>query len=83
MTFWEYTSTGLTSLDADEACPLCGHVKMDDDHRLQCTGPHEFSTDDVVILSGLASNGQRAKPGRWINKYIDSFLPSQIVKNFS
>ncbi|GFU42961.1 uncharacterized protein TNCV_3141071 [Trichonephila clavipes] len=24
-------------LAVDEACPLCDHVKMDDDHLLQCT----------------------------------------------
>ncbi|GFV51250.1 reverse transcriptase [Trichonephila clavipes] len=31
----EYTSTGLA---ANEACPLCGHARMDGDHLPQCTG---------------------------------------------
>ncbi|GFU27553.1 cuticle protein 10.9 [Trichonephila clavipes] len=45
MTFWEYTSTGLA---ADGACPLCGHVRMDGDHLLQCTELDEYSADDIV-----------------------------------
>ncbi|GFT79934.1 reverse transcriptase [Trichonephila clavipes] len=34
-------------LAADEACPLCGHARMDSDHLLQCTGIDEYPTDDV------------------------------------
>ncbi|GFT50784.1 reverse transcriptase [Trichonephila clavipes] len=34
-------------LAADEACSFCGHVRMDGDHLLQCTGLDEYPTDDV------------------------------------
>ncbi|GFV81688.1 reverse transcriptase [Trichonephila clavipes] len=35
-------------LAANEACPLCGHARMEGDHLLQCTGPNEHPTDDIV-----------------------------------
>ncbi|GFV53787.1 reverse transcriptase [Trichonephila clavipes] len=35
-------------LAADEACWFCGHVRMDGDHLLQCTGLDEYPTDDIV-----------------------------------
>ncbi|GFS65553.1 reverse transcriptase [Trichonephila clavipes] len=35
-------------LAVDEACPLCGHARMDGDHLLECTGLDEYPTDDVV-----------------------------------
>ncbi|GFU90622.1 reverse transcriptase [Trichonephila clavipes] len=35
-------------LAANEACPLCGHARMDGDHLLQCTGVDEYPTDDIV-----------------------------------
>ncbi|GFX36103.1 reverse transcriptase [Trichonephila clavipes] len=35
-------------LAADEACPLCGHDKMDGDHLFQCTVLDEYPTDDIV-----------------------------------
>ncbi|GFV64922.1 reverse transcriptase [Trichonephila clavipes] len=33
---------------ANEACPLCGHARMDRDHLLKCTGLVEYSADDIV-----------------------------------
>ncbi|GFV93425.1 reverse transcriptase [Trichonephila clavipes] len=33
---------------ANEACPLCGHARMDGDHLLECTGLVEYLTDDIV-----------------------------------
>ncbi|GFS81933.1 hypothetical protein TNCV_2497201 [Trichonephila clavipes] len=30
---------------AVEACPPCGHARMDCEYLLQCTGPDEYSTD--------------------------------------
>ncbi|GFX46254.1 hypothetical protein TNCV_1371961 [Trichonephila clavipes] len=27
---------------ANEACPICGHVRMDGDHLLQCTGLDKY-----------------------------------------
>ncbi|GFW41610.1 reverse transcriptase [Trichonephila clavipes] len=52
----DVTSFRLTSehdfywfgLAADEACPLCGHSRMDDEHLFQCSGLDEYPTDDVV-----------------------------------
>ncbi|GFY27333.1 reverse transcriptase [Trichonephila clavipes] len=35
-------------LAADEACPLCGHARMDGDHLLQCTGLDEYTIEDIV-----------------------------------
>ncbi|GFX37671.1 reverse transcriptase [Trichonephila clavipes] len=35
-------------LAADEACPLCSHVRMDGDHLLQCTRLDEYPTDVIV-----------------------------------
>ncbi|GFW55678.1 uncharacterized protein TNCV_120621 [Trichonephila clavipes] len=40
------------SVDANEACPICGHARMDSDYLLQCTRLDE---------GGSASNGQEAK----------------------
>ncbi|GFV91696.1 reverse transcriptase [Trichonephila clavipes] len=34
-------------LTADEAYPLCVHVKMDGDHLLQCIGLDEYPIDDI------------------------------------
>ncbi|GFX10073.1 reverse transcriptase [Trichonephila clavipes] len=36
------------SLAANEACPLCGHDRMDGDHLLQCTGLDKYPTNDIV-----------------------------------
>ncbi|GFY30877.1 reverse transcriptase [Trichonephila clavipes] len=46
----DFSGVHLHWLDmaADEACPLCGHAIMDDDHLLQCTGLNEYPTDDIV-----------------------------------
>ncbi|GFW43265.1 reverse transcriptase [Trichonephila clavipes] len=33
---------------ANEACPICGHISMDGNHLLQCTGFDEYPTDDIV-----------------------------------
>ncbi|GFX67640.1 reverse transcriptase [Trichonephila clavipes] len=33
---------------ANDACPLCGHARMDGDHLLQCTVLDEYATDDIV-----------------------------------
>ncbi|GFX19032.1 reverse transcriptase [Trichonephila clavipes] len=33
---------------ANEACPLCGHARMDGDHLLQCTGLDEYPADNIV-----------------------------------
>ena len=35
-------------LAADEACPLCGHMRMDGDHLGQCSALHQHPTDDIV-----------------------------------
>ncbi|GFW69993.1 reverse transcriptase [Trichonephila clavipes] len=35
-------------LAADEACPSCGHARMDSNHLLQCTGLDEYLIDGIV-----------------------------------
>ncbi|GFT20570.1 reverse transcriptase [Trichonephila clavipes] len=35
-------------LVADEACPLCGHGRMDGHHLLQCTGRDEYPTYSIA-----------------------------------
>ncbi|GFV42204.1 reverse transcriptase [Trichonephila clavipes] len=40
--------SGVYLLAANEACPLCGHARIDVDHLLQCTGLDEYPTDDMV-----------------------------------
>ncbi|GFU56425.1 reverse transcriptase [Trichonephila clavipes] len=55
------------SHSADEACLLCGHLRIDGDHQFQCTGLDEYPMiDDVVSWywedgQWSASNGQVAK----------------------
>ncbi|GFV39499.1 reverse transcriptase [Trichonephila clavipes] len=36
------------SVATDEACPLCGHARMDGNHLLQCTRLDEYPADDIV-----------------------------------
>ncbi|GFY19606.1 reverse transcriptase [Trichonephila clavipes] len=36
------------SVDANEACPLCDHARMDGDLLLQRTGLDEYPPDDIV-----------------------------------
>ncbi|GFT39220.1 reverse transcriptase [Trichonephila clavipes] len=36
------------SVAANEACPLCGHARMDGDYLLQCTGLDEYPANDIV-----------------------------------
>ncbi|GFU46667.1 hypothetical protein TNCV_1546751 [Trichonephila clavipes] len=45
MTFWEYH---WLSLAADEVCSLCGHIRMDGDHLLQCTELKEYPAGGIV-----------------------------------
>ncbi|GFS98627.1 uncharacterized protein TNCV_2987531 [Trichonephila clavipes] len=59
MTFWEYSSTGLA---ANEACPICGHAKMDGDHLVQCTGFDEYPADDIVSCD---------EAHFWLNGYVN------------
>ncbi|GFV92913.1 reverse transcriptase [Trichonephila clavipes] len=33
---------------ANEACPICGHARMDGDHLLQCTGLDEYPAEDIT-----------------------------------
>ncbi|GFX84888.1 reverse transcriptase [Trichonephila clavipes] len=33
---------------ANEACPLCGHVRINDNHLPQCTGLAEYTADGIV-----------------------------------
>ncbi|GFW42441.1 hypothetical protein TNCV_240381 [Trichonephila clavipes] len=33
---------------ANEACPLCGHARMDGDPLLQYSGSVEYPADDIV-----------------------------------
>ncbi|GFW32295.1 reverse transcriptase [Trichonephila clavipes] len=54
MTFWEYTSTGLTW--------LCGHARMDGELLLQCTGLDKYPTDDVVSRYWEARRQMVKKP---------------------
>ncbi|GFV80441.1 transposable element Tc1 transposase [Trichonephila clavipes] len=35
-------------LAAEQASPICGHFRMDDDHLFQCTGLDESPIDDNV-----------------------------------
>ncbi|GFT50647.1 reverse transcriptase [Trichonephila clavipes] len=35
-------------LAANEACPLCSHVRMVGDFLIQCSGLDEYPTDDIV-----------------------------------
>ncbi|GFU39540.1 reverse transcriptase [Trichonephila clavipes] len=39
---------------ANEACPTCGHARIDDDHLLQCTGLDEYPADDIVSRELIA-----------------------------
>ncbi|GFT68955.1 reverse transcriptase [Trichonephila clavipes] len=52
-------------VDANEACPFSGHVKMDGAHLLQCTGLVEYPTDDIVSWYWEAWH-QEAKPSTGI-----------------
>ncbi|GFV89136.1 reverse transcriptase [Trichonephila clavipes] len=36
------------SVAANEACPICGHARMDCDHLLQCTGLDEYPAVDIM-----------------------------------
>ncbi|GFW32124.1 reverse transcriptase [Trichonephila clavipes] len=47
---------------ANEACPLCGHVRMDGDHLLQCTGRDEYSAEDIVCRYWEARRQMVKKP---------------------
>ncbi|GFY31100.1 reverse transcriptase [Trichonephila clavipes] len=33
---------------ANEACPICGHARMEGDNLLQCTGLDEYLADEIV-----------------------------------
>ncbi|GFW42646.1 reverse transcriptase [Trichonephila clavipes] len=47
---------------ANEACPLCGHARMDGDLLLQCTGLVEYPADDIVCRYWEAWRQMVTKP---------------------
>ncbi|GFX30048.1 hypothetical protein TNCV_2617591 [Trichonephila clavipes] len=47
---------------ANEACPLCGNARMDDDQLLQCTGLDAYTNDDVVSRYWEARRQMVKKP---------------------
>ncbi|GFT68271.1 reverse transcriptase [Trichonephila clavipes] len=49
-------------VDANEACPLCGHARMVGDHLLQCTGLLEYPADDIVSRYWEAQRQMVKKP---------------------
>ncbi|GFX20837.1 hypothetical protein TNCV_78921 [Trichonephila clavipes] len=61
-------------LAADEACPLYGHVIMNGDHLLQCTGLDEYPTGDVVSLYWVARRQMVNNPSTGVGKISKTFL---------
>ncbi|GFX97363.1 reverse transcriptase [Trichonephila clavipes] len=51
---------------ANEACPLCGHVRMDGDHLLQCTGLVEYPADDIASRYWEARRQMVKKPSKGV-----------------
>ncbi|GFX72179.1 hypothetical protein TNCV_1954551 [Trichonephila clavipes] len=49
-------------LAADETCPVSGHVRMDGDHLLHCTGLDEYPTDDGRLSVKLSRYGYLGGP---------------------
>ncbi|GFV89228.1 reverse transcriptase [Trichonephila clavipes] len=47
---------------ANEACPLCGHARMDGDHLPQCTGLTEYPAEDIVSRYWEARRQMVKKP---------------------
>ncbi|GFU66975.1 reverse transcriptase [Trichonephila clavipes] len=53
---------------ANEAYPLCGHARMNDNHLLQCTGLYEYPTADINSLYWEVRRQMVKKPSTGINK---------------
>ncbi|GFS71652.1 reverse transcriptase [Trichonephila clavipes] len=47
---------------ANEACPLCGHARMDSDHLLRYTGLDEYTAYDIVSRYWEARRQMVKKP---------------------
>ncbi|GFU41698.1 reverse transcriptase [Trichonephila clavipes] len=52
----------LFGLASDEACPFCGHAKMNANHLIQSTGLEEYPADDIVSRYWEARRKMVKKP---------------------
>ncbi|GFV15124.1 reverse transcriptase [Trichonephila clavipes] len=52
----------LLGAAANEVCPLCGHVRMDGDHLLQCTELDKYPIGDIVSQYWEARRQMVKKP---------------------
>ncbi|GFW04963.1 hypothetical protein TNCV_4881981 [Trichonephila clavipes] len=70
MTFWNCTSTSFFGVAANEACSLCSHARMVDDHLFKCTGLYEYGADNIVSRYGEVQCQMVKKPSTGVGTSV-------------